>query len=130
MSQKGIEVILTRQLAGYLSMPIFIVGPNGDLIYYNEPAERILGKRFDETGELPAVEWRNALSPRDDSGAMIPHEALPLTSALAGTPTHSSFWIKGYDNVPRRIQVFAFPLSGHDSRPLGAVAIFWQLPEA
>ncbi len=57
MSQKEIEVILARQLAEYLVMPIFIVNPAGDLLFYNESAEDILGKRYDETGPMPASEW-------------------------------------------------------------------------
>ena len=44
-----IQIILMRQLAGYLSVPLFLVGPNGDLLFYNEPAEAIIGRRFDET---------------------------------------------------------------------------------
>jgi len=38
-----IQMILMRQLAGYLGVPLFLVGPNGDLLFYNEPAEAILG---------------------------------------------------------------------------------------
>ncbi len=38
-----IQMILMKQLAGYLSVPLFLVGPNGDLLFYNEPAEAILG---------------------------------------------------------------------------------------
>jgi hypothetical protein len=49
-----IQLILTRQLAGYLSVPVFLVGPNGDLLFYNEPAEILLGKRFEETGPMPS----------------------------------------------------------------------------
>jgi hypothetical protein len=45
-----IQIILTRQLAGYLSVPLFLVDPKGDLLFYNEPAEALLGRRFDETG--------------------------------------------------------------------------------
>ena len=52
-----IQIILMRQLAGYLSVPMFLVGPNGDLLFYNEPAETILGRRFDETGTMSAKEW-------------------------------------------------------------------------
>ena len=37
-----IQIILMRQLAGYLSVPLFLVGPNGDLLFYNEPAEAFL----------------------------------------------------------------------------------------
>ena len=44
-----IQIILMRRLAEYLSVPLFLVGPNGDLLFYNEPAEVILGRRIDET---------------------------------------------------------------------------------
>ena len=33
-----IQIILMRQLAGYLSVPLFLVDPKGDLLFYNEPA--------------------------------------------------------------------------------------------
>ena len=35
----AIQMILIRQLAGYLSVPLFLVDPEGDLLFYNEPAE-------------------------------------------------------------------------------------------
>ena len=44
-----IQIILTRQLAAYLSVPLFLVDPKGNLLFYNEPAEAILGRRFDPT---------------------------------------------------------------------------------
>jgi hypothetical protein len=33
-----VEIILMRQTASYLATPIFVIGPTGDLIYFNEPA--------------------------------------------------------------------------------------------
>jgi len=57
MPQQAIEVILMRQLASYLAMPIFLVDPSGDLLFYNEPAEALLGHRYEETGEMPLVQW-------------------------------------------------------------------------
>ena len=59
-----IQIILMRQLAGYLSVPVFLVDPKGDLLFYNEPAEVILGQRFEETGRMPAEVWSSALSPK------------------------------------------------------------------
>ena len=38
-----IQIILTRQLAAYLSVPVFLVDPKGNLLFYNEPAEIVLG---------------------------------------------------------------------------------------
>jgi hypothetical protein len=53
MAQKEIELILLRQWASHMTLPIWVTGLNGDLIYYNEPAEALLGVRYDEAGEMP-----------------------------------------------------------------------------
>jgi PAS domain-containing protein len=128
MSQKEIEVILTRQLAGYLAMPIFIVDPQGTLAFYNEPAEMILGLRFDETGEMPLAEWATVFTPIDQSGTPLPPQDLPLTIALNERhSTHGDFYIRGLDLVLRHIEVTAFPLIGQADRNLGAVALFWEV---
>ena len=50
MAAHEIEIILNRQLADCLSIPVFITDTIGNLIFYNEPAEEVLGKRFEETG--------------------------------------------------------------------------------
>lgn len=127
MAQQEIEVILTRHLASYLAMPIFLVDPSGTLVFYNEPAELILGKRFDETGAMPAGEWATVFAPTDATGAPVPAHALPLMIALTERrPVHRQFWIRGLDGVPRLIEVTAFPLLGIARRDLGAVAIFWE----
>lgn len=127
MSQKEIEVILTRQLATYLAMPIFVVDPQGTLLFYNEPAEAILGRRFDETGELSEREWRSLFVPLDAQGARLGPDALPLAVALyEERPIHTTFWLWGLDGVRRHIAITAFPLIGQSGRKLGAVAIFWE----
>jgi PAS domain-containing protein len=127
MSQQEIEVILTRQLATYLAMPIFVVGPDGTLVFYNEPAEEILGCRFDETGALPLDEWTQLFMPTDQHGVPLPPEERPVLVAVhERRPSHRDFWISGLDNVLRHIEVTAFPLIGQADRYLGAVAIFWE----
>ncbi|MGH7822532.1 MAG: PAS domain-containing protein [Candidatus Binatia bacterium] len=128
MAQKEIEVILMRQLASYLATPIFLVDPEGTLIFYNEAAEAILGLRFEETGEMPAAEWATAFTPTDESGEPLARETLPLSVALSqGRPSQSSLWIRGLDQVPRYIEVTAFPVLGQRGRSLGAVAIFHEI---
>ena len=59
-----IQIILARQLAGYLSVPVFLVDQKGNLLFYNEPAEAILGRRFEETGAMPAEVWSTTLLPK------------------------------------------------------------------
>jgi PAS domain-containing protein len=128
MSQKDIEVILTRQLASYLVMPIFIVDLQGTLIFYNESAELILGLRFEETGEMSASEWGTLFSPTDDQGIPLALDALPLMITLAERrPVHGRIHVRGHDNVLRHIEITAFPLIGQADRILGAVAIFWEV---
>src|SRR5438270_13893415 len=96
MSQKQIEVILTRQLASYLAVPIFIADAAGTLVYYNEPAEMILGRRFDETGEMPANEWSTIFRPTDAEGTPVLPERLPLAIALSERrPAPLTFWMRG-----------------------------------
>jgi len=130
MSQKEIEVILTRQLASYLAMPVFIVDPSGTLIYYNEPAEVILGRRFEETGEMSVDELATIFKPVDAAGAALPAESLPIYVALRERRlAHGQMWIRGLDKVRRHIEAVAFPLIGHGQRELGAVVIFQEVPQ-
>ena len=129
MSQKPIELILMRQLASSLVMPIFLVDPSGTLVYYNEPAEQILGVRFDDTGEMPASEWTTRWQPSDAEGARLVPERLPLMVALQQSrPAHGELWIQGIDGRRRHIQVTAIPLVAMSDRLLGAAAIFWEDP--
>jgi len=128
MAQKEIEVILARHLASYLAIPVFIVDPDGTLLYYNDPAEAILGRRFSETGEMGVAEWSTLFQPLDEAGNQLPADRLPLVIAIKERiPAHSAFWIKGLDGRRRHIEVTAYPLIGQADRYLGGVAIFWEL---
>jgi PAS domain-containing protein len=129
MAQQAIELILMRQLASYLATPVFLVDPGGTLLYYNEPAEDILGEHFDEAGPMPVDRWATIFTPVDDEGRELEPDALPLVRALTeGRPAHGRFWIEGLDRVRRHIEVTAFPLLGVAGRFVGAVAIFWEAP--
>jgi PAS domain-containing protein len=126
-NQHEIEVILMKLVASYLAMPVFLVDPEGNLVYYNEPAEAILGRRYDETGEMPPEEWGTVWSPTDDEGDPIAPEDLPLSRTLqSGKPATGAFWVEAHDGVRRRISVTAFPMIGQNSRNLGSVALFWE----
>lgn len=127
MAQRELELILVRQLAGYLALPIFVVDPAGNLLYYNEPAELLLGLRYDETGEMPVEEWSTVFVPRDDDGNPLAPEDLPLVRALAQkSPQHGRMVIDGLDGGERALDVTALPLVGQHGRELGALAVFWE----
>jgi hypothetical protein len=125
-----IQIILTRQLAGYLSVPTFLVDPTGTLLFYNEPAEVLLGRRFDETGPMPTEEWSTIFTPVDHEDQPIPPAELALMIALhERRPAHERLFIRGLDGVRRHLEVVAIPILGIRDEFLGAVALFWELSQ-
>jgi PAS domain-containing protein len=125
-----IQIILTRQLGEYLSVPLFLVDPRGTLLFYNEPAEALLGQRFEETGAMPAQRWSSTFTPMDSSGQPVPPEDLPLMITLKRRrPAHSDFHIRGLDGVDRHIEVASIPITGLQGEFLGALALFWEMSE-
>jgi len=129
MAQQEVEVILARHLAEHLALPMFIVDPQGNLIFFNEPAEGVLGLRFGDTGLMPASQWSTMFEPVDQAGNRIAPEELPLMIAMTHShPAHKGFWIKGLDQKIRQIELTAFPLVGQSGRITGAVSIFWEVP--
>jgi PAS domain-containing protein len=129
--QQEIELILTKQLASYLATPIFLVDMAGTLLFYNDPAELILGRRYEETGEMPLEVWGTIFTPTDEAGAPLAVEELPLAvSVQHRRPAQGHFWITGLDGVSRQISVTAIPLVGQGGRELGSLAIFWEMDRA
>jgi PAS domain-containing protein len=128
MKTFDIELILSRQLAECLTIPVFIIDTEGVLLFYNEPAEEILGKRFEETGAMAVEEWGTIFKPLDDKGNPLKPEDLPLVQTLNKClPAHGSFWIESLKGEKHKISVNSFPIVGRGNRFLGAVAIFWKI---
>src|SRR4051812_36147317 len=108
MPGQPIEIILLRELADHLSTAIFIVDPDGVLVFYNEPAEGLLGRRYDETGALALEAWSTLFQPTNGRGVALPAEKLPLAISLAEQrPAQGRIWIKGLDGVRRQLEIAA-----------------------
>jgi len=126
-----IQIILIRQLAGYLSVPLLLVDPKGDLLFYNEPAEAMLGRRFEETGPMPAKTWSTAFTPIDEEGQAIPPEDLPLMMALTTQrPAYKRLYLHGLNGVRRHLEVASIPIVGLQGEFLGAASFYWEIDEA
>jgi PAS domain-containing protein len=120
-------MIMARDFASRLATAVFLVDPDGTLVYFNEAAERVLGQEFVEGRAVPAREWSTTFSPEDENGEPVPLAALPLGVALTQrVPAHRAIRIVGADGVNRGIEVTAFPLFAHADECVGAVAIFWE----
>ncbi len=128
MAQKEIELILLRQWASYMAMPVWIADSDENLLYYNEPAEVILGRRFDEARGLTLEEIHAYAQLTTEEGSSLPLEAFPPVIALRDRrPAHRLVRGVMLDGVSRTVEVTAFPLEGQGGRHLGAVAIFWEV---
>ena len=128
--QRNLLLIMARDFASRVATATFLVDPDGSLIYYNEAAERILGRPYVEGESMPAAEWATAFQPVSESGEPLPLESLPLGLALSRhEPAHGSLRIVGGDGVARTIEVTGVPLFAHAGEFVGAMAIFWE-PEA
>jgi len=127
-TSKAIQMILARQLASCVAMPVLLVDAEGTLIYYNEPAEDLMQQRFDETGEIPAEEWNHLVTVADDNRVPLPPDERPMRAALlTRRPVSRRLWTRRGHAPWRQIQVTAFPLVGEADQLLGAMNIFWAV---
>lgn len=127
-SPKPIQVILARQLASSLATPILLLDTEGRLIYYNEPAEVILGQRFDETGEIAADAWSRLFAVEDEERRPIAQADRPMMLALSERrPFSRTVWMRCEHREWRHLGITAFPLIGEASQFLGAKMIFWEV---
>jgi PAS domain-containing protein len=127
--QRHIALILARDLAATLTTPMFLVDAAGDLVYFNEAAEQVLGRPFAEV-QMSADEWATAFTPVDDDGTPVPLEELPLGIAfMTGVPAHRRLRIVAADGKERDIEVTAVPLFAQVGQLVGGAALFWERPE-
>ncbi len=127
-SPKPIQIILARQLASSLAMPILIVDTEGTLIFYNESAEVILDQRFQETGEIPADEWSVLFAVADEERNPIAQDDRPMMMALSERkPFSRTVWMRCGHREWLHVNITAFPLIGEAGQFLGAQMIFWEV---
>lgn len=127
MTAHKLELILMRQLADSLSFAVFLTDTEGNLLFYNEPAEELLGRRFEETGAMPVGEWSTIFNPVDENNMPLAPLQLPLVRTLSTRqPAHGTFWIESLQGEAHQISVTSMPLVGRPDRFVGAVAFFWK----
>ena len=127
MTQKDIELILLRQWASHLDMPIFLFGADGEMLFYNEPADILVGVPFDEADVMPAPRIARMFKTKNPDGSPIPNSELPHMVALEQRkPSHRVVRYEGLDGVSRTVEVTAVPLTAQGDRNLGAVLFFWE----
>jgi len=127
LAQKPIELILLKDLVSQLGFPVTMVDAKGTVVYFNEPAERLYGRRYDDTGELPMADLGQQNAPLDENGEPLPVEQLPIMVALRERrPRQGRLVIHDVEGKAHHINSTSIPLDGQGGTLLGAMAIFWE----
>ena len=121
MPNQEIEFILARQLSEFLSSPIAIVDHDGRMIYYNESAEFILGKKFNESGEIESREWDERIYDENKTN-IVQMLDLPFLKVLSGrTIIEGEYWMRSFEEIEQKVRFICIPLVGMAQRELGAL---------
>jgi PAS domain-containing protein len=127
--QKPLELILARNLLASVSTPAFLIGDQGTLLFYNEAAAALLGRRFEDSGTLSAAEWTSEFGPYGEDGQPLPYDEIPATVALrSNRPFHGIFRIGRAGRDQREIAASAIPIVGPGGSS-GAIVIFWPVTQ-
>lgn len=126
-AQKHLALIIARELASQLATATFISDSGGNLVFYNEAAEAILGRTFAEAGAMPADGWTSQFLLEELDGTPMPLERMPAGIALMEQrPAHGKLWMTGLDGERRQLSVTAVPLFASATECVGIIALFWQ----
>ena len=128
---KSLPLILAREFAANIATPVIVMDEDGRLVFFNEPAERILGQTHADVGELAPAEWTRLFVVETLDGTPVRFDEMPVGIAHAEKhPAHGTLAFTTVDDVRHEIEVTAFPLLGREEELLGVVAVFWERREA
>jgi PAS domain-containing protein len=123
---KDLILIVAREFPSRLATAVLVTDADGSLVYFNEPAERLLGRTFAETGELPVEEWVSMVPREELDGSSLPADRLPSRMALhERRPAHHEF-VLTVGGVRHEISATAFPLLSSERAVVGVVSVFWE----
>ena len=128
-TQRHIALILAKDLAANLATAVLLVDPEGDLVFFNEAAEKILGRPYAEA-QMSRAELAKTFKPVDSAGAPIALADLPLSAAFrTGIPSSGRLRIEAVDGRTRALEVIGVPLFAQKDQLVGGLAVFWESAE-
>ena len=129
-AQKHLALIIARELASQIATATFIADAEGNLVFYNEAAETILGRTFAEAGTMPAESWASEFLLEGVDGTPMSLDRMPAGIALTQhRPAHGKLWMTGLDGERKLLSVTAVPLFASATEFVGMIALFWQSTE-
>lgn len=130
MAQHPIEIILLQQWASSMGVPIWITDAAGNLVYFNEATEALLGITFEEADNISAAEVSARFHITDLDGSELPEIERPLIIALSKQlPAQRRLLARAESGNTMVISDVAIPIVGEGNRPLGAMVFLWDVGE-
>lgn len=120
-------MILARELASNLATPMFLIDGEGTLVFFNEAAELLLGKRYAEVGGITANEFGTMLDLAHPDGTPMRRRDSPAGVAFyRRQPAHRTVLATTLGGKRELFEVTAYPLFGRVGEMHGVLTVFWQ----
>jgi PAS domain-containing protein len=127
LAQKPIELILLKDLVSHMGLPVTMVDASGNVVFFSEEAQELLGIHLDGTRDIPHDHLVKIYAPLDEDGRPLSSDQLPIRVALRERrPKHAQLFLHDVDGKAHRITTTAIPLDGQGGTLLGAMAFFWE----
>ncbi len=129
-SEPSLPLILARELAANLATPMFLIDAGGTLVFCNEAAELLLGKRYGDIGGITALEFGAMLELGNVDGSPMRRRDSPAGVAFYDRePAHRTLLATTLDGTRQPFEVTAYPLFGHVGEMHGVLTVFWRAKE-
>ena len=126
---QAVELILARNLLSAVELAAFIIDTDGTVVFFNDSAGTLIGRRFEEVGPLHRDQWSSEFGPFDEFGQLVPTDSLPLSVALReGLPANGHFSVRLEEGDLVPVEVSALPLVTANGFQ-GAIVVFWRVAE-
>jgi hypothetical protein len=106
---------------------MYLIDAEGTLVYFNEAAELMLGKRYAEVGPITALEFGSMVDAAYLDGTPMRRRDSPAGVAFyRHEPSHQTLLATTLDGTRAQFEVTAYPLFGHVGDMHGVLCVFWQ----
>jgi PAS domain-containing protein len=123
-------MVQARNLITNLALPAVLTDADGQLLFFNDAAAELLGRRFEEVGRLSREDWARQIGPFDDQGRAVATDDLPIARVVhTGRPAQGRFHLRFDRQELREVEVSALPLAEPGFLE-GVLLVFWPVEQA
>jgi PAS domain-containing protein len=123
-------IVQARNLITNLALPAALTDAEGQLLFFNDAAGELLGRRFEEVGRLSREDWAREIGPFDDQGRAVATDELPIANVVnTGRPAQGRYHLRLDRQELREVEVSALPLAEPGFLE-GVLLVFWPVEHA